>query len=99
MIDLVNEDVITLADATKYLPKRRRGKRPHPTTIFRWAQCGVKGIRLETIRVGGTLCTSTEALQRFCERCTDPSTPPSRTNKASKKPIDNAERELRAAGI
>lgn len=98
MIDLSNENVITLKDATNYLPKRRKGKRPHAATMFRWAQKGVRGVTLETIRVGGTLCTSTEALQRFCERCTDPSTKPT-DSKARRMAFDKATRELDDAGI
>jgi hypothetical protein len=31
---------------------------------------GVRGVRLETLMVGGTRCTSVEALQRFFERIT-----------------------------
>ena len=71
MIDLASEAVITLAQATKHLPRRRRqDKKPHVSTVYRWATAGARGVVLETLRVGGTLCTSIEALQRFCERCT-----------------------------
>ena len=91
---------MTLAQATKHLPRRRRGKKPHASTLYRWALNGVQGVRLEVIRVGGTLCTSLEALQRFCERCTDPSSrPPSATSKSRQRAIRKAERELDAAGI
>ena len=40
-------------------------------TIYRWATKGMRGFRLETIRIGGTLCTSHEALQRFFDRLTE----------------------------
>lgn len=75
MIDIQNEEVILLAEATKLkcLPRRRRGKRPHVATLFRWANTGVRGVTLETIQCGGTRCTSVEAIQRFFKRCTDPS--------------------------
>lgn len=100
MIELTSERVMTLAQATKHLPRRRRGKKPHASTIYRWAMNGVHGVRLEVIRVGGSLCTSLEALQRFCERCTDPSNrPPSSTSKSREREIKKAERELDAAGI
>lgn len=68
MIDLEKERVVSLTTAAAYLPRRRAGKRPHMATLYRWASRGIQGIHLETIRVGGTLCTSREALQRFCER-------------------------------
>lgn len=65
MIDLKEESVLSLVEAAKKLPRRRAGKKPHVATLYRWASHGLKGIRLETIQVGGTLCTSLEALQRF----------------------------------
>lgn len=34
-------------------------------TLHRWATDGLKGVRLEVIRIGGTTCTSKSALQRF----------------------------------
>ena len=100
MIDLKTEEVLTLTEAARRLPRRRRGKRPHVATLYRWIQHGVRGVKLEAIQVGGTLCTSLEALQRFCERCTDPSSrPPSSTSKSREREITEAERELDAAGI
>jgi hypothetical protein len=63
MIDLATETVVTLTQATNHLPRRRGGKKPHPSTLYRWEKDG-----LETIQVGGTLCTSVESLQRYCER-------------------------------
>jgi len=86
MIDLTAETVISLTEATKRLPARREGKRPHVATLYRWASDGYKGFRLETIRVGSTLCTSLEALQRFCERLTtDDVVPRARTTRYPKR--------------
>ena len=65
MIDHTAETVVSFAEACQRLPRRRAGKRPHPNTLYRWAAEGVRGERLETIQIGGTLCTSLEALQRF----------------------------------
>jgi hypothetical protein len=70
MIKLTKEKVVKLAVAAKYLPERRRGKTPHPSCLYRWAGPGLRGCRLDTIRVGGTLCTSIEALQRFFDALT-----------------------------
>lgn len=72
MIDITNEDVLTLPDACRRLPRRRAGRRPHAATLYSWAREGYRGVRLETIQVGGTLCTSIEALQRFFERLSEP---------------------------
>lgn len=49
----------------KWLPLRRRGCKIHTSTVFRWVQQGLRGVRLEALRVGGTLCTSEAALKRF----------------------------------
>jgi len=70
MIDITTEQVLSLTDAALLLPTRRRGRPTHPGTLYRWATSGVRGIRLETLRVGGTLCTSPAALQRFCDALT-----------------------------
>ena len=71
MIDIASETVIPLTEAAKHLPAKPSGKHPHPVTLARWATEGIHGVRLETIRVGKTVCTSLEALQRFCEACTN----------------------------
>lgn len=69
-INITSERIVTLTGATKYVPRRRRGKPTHVGTIYRWADPGLRGIRLEVLRIGGTLCTSVEALQRFFDRLT-----------------------------
>jgi hypothetical protein len=67
MIDSLSETLRTLAQAADELPRRRRGRRTHVSTLYRWATVGCRGIVLETLQVGGTRCTSLEALQRFFE--------------------------------
>ena len=71
MIDMATEKLISLKDACGLLPRRRRGVRPHFSTLWRWATEGLKGVKLEVIKVGSTLCTSREALQRFFQRLSD----------------------------
>jgi hypothetical protein len=99
-IDISTEAVVTLTEATHHLPRRRKGKRPAVSTMFRWAQRGVRGVRLETIQVGGTKCTSLEALQRFCDRLTDADSPtPQRTPTQRRRAAERAQRELERQGI
>jgi hypothetical protein len=69
MIDLAAEHVLTLSQAAKHVPKRR-GKHAHSSTIYRWATGGCRGVKLEAVRIGGTICTSVEAVQRFIDRLT-----------------------------
>jgi hypothetical protein len=72
MIDSTADTIISLADAAKELPRRRRGRKVHVSCVYRWSTAGCKGTVLETIQVGGTRCTSREALQRFFERLSQP---------------------------
>jgi hypothetical protein len=67
MICVASEHVFPVRELSKHVPRRRGGKRLAPSTGYRWAKYGVNNQRLETICVGGTLCTSREALQRFFE--------------------------------
>ena len=68
MIDSISETILTLTQAADDLPRRRRGRKTHVSTIYRWAAAGCRGVCLETIQIGATRCTSREALQRFFER-------------------------------
>ena len=97
MIDLQRETIVSLSEATRHLPPRRRGKRPAVATLYRWASRGLRGVRLETIRVGGTLCTSLEALQRYCERLSDPLDNAAQGVRRNSND-ENAERSLEADG-
>ena len=64
-IDIAREQLLTLSEAAKLLPRRRGGKKTHSATLYRWASRGLRGCRLKVLQVGGCLCTSVEALQRF----------------------------------
>jgi hypothetical protein len=67
-IDTRLEELISLADAARLLPARRRGKRPHISCLYRWTTVGCRGVILDSVMVGGTRCTSREAIARFIER-------------------------------
>ncbi|MCC7421910.1 MAG: DUF1580 domain-containing protein [Planctomycetaceae bacterium] len=69
-IDPSVEEAITLPQATKLLPHRRGGKKANVATLYRWTSTGCKGVKLEFIQIGGSRCTSREALHRFFERLT-----------------------------
>jgi hypothetical protein len=105
-IDITTETVIAPSRATHLCPERRRGVRPNVATIYRWMMQGVRGVKLESIVVGATRCTSIEALQRFFDALTVAAdaehsgavTPPP-LNKSRQKEIEAAERRLARAGI
>ena len=52
MFDPFSETPITLAKARTLVPGRRDGG-VNIATIHRWHRCGVHGVRLETILIGG----------------------------------------------
>ena len=66
-IDLQNEQVLSLTDASKALPKID-GKRLHVSTLWRWCRKGIRGIQLDYVRLGHRVCTSVEALSRFTQQ-------------------------------
>lgn len=81
-------------------------KKPHIATCHRWKQKGICGIKLRTISIGGTRCTSDEWLMEFFEATTaakDKSTGESmragRLSAARELAIERAEAELDDAGI
>ncbi len=97
MLNFTDEELLPLGDVVKLLP-RRNGKKLHVCTVYRWAQRGLRGTRLETLAVGGRICTSREALQRFFERLSQPGQ--STGHRTSRKQaVERAERELRRQGI
>lgn len=101
MIDIQNEEVVSLAEAakSKCLPRRRKGKRPHVATLFRWTTVGVRGVVLESLQCGGTRCTSVQALQRFFERLSGTDAGQTVPTRRRQQQIARAEDELKEAGI
>jgi hypothetical protein len=93
-IDITKERIVSFREAAKeYCPRRRHGRKPHVSTFYRWAAMG-----LETIRVGGQLCTSAEALQRFFDRSKATST----SHQAVPRPTrdrNQVEQDLVALGL
>jgi hypothetical protein len=113
MLDTTLEKPIPLAEAAKLIPPARQGKRTHLSTLLRWILRGAKNpagetVHLEAIRLGARWMTSREALQRFAERLTPPSTDsstaiaprtPPRTPMQRQRASNRAEKELAKAGI
>jgi hypothetical protein len=94
--NLMNEDLVRLSDAAWDLPHR-----PHTSTLFRWMKRGVRGVRLEAVRVGGGWFTSREAVRRFIVATTAAAaTGPSvaQTTKAPSPPC-NLDARLDGAGL
>jgi Protein of unknown function (DUF1580) len=95
---------IPLAQAADELPRRRRGRKTHVSTLYRWTTTGCRGVRLEFAMVGATRCTTRAALARFVARltsaCSSESMRPSApTEAAARKAAERADRILDADGI
>lgn len=75
MKTLLDEGLITLAQAAKLLPRRRQGKRVHATSLWRWCRHGIsKGgekIFLEAVVTPSGISTSAEAVSRFLVQLTE----------------------------
>ena len=105
MIDTLTETVVSLTEAAKLLPCRRGGKRIHLSCLYRWTVSGCKGVVLESVQIGGTRCTSREALSRFFTRLTavvnlGSGVPPAMTSTVGRqRQIESAEAVLEKAGI
>jgi hypothetical protein len=94
MIDLATEQLVPLQEVPRLLPPRPSGKRVHVSAVYRWAQRGVGGLRLEAVRVGGTTYTSREALQRFARTPRDDVPPPGPPDPGRERQIQDAARRV-----
>lgn len=63
---ILTEDVKTLAEARTEL-FRVTGRRPDKTTLYRWCLRGVAGTKLEHVRLGNVILTSSQAITRFIQ--------------------------------
>lgn len=63
---ILSEDVRSLQDARSELFKLT-GRRPDKATLYRWCLRGVRGTKLEYVRLGDRMFTSVQALTRFIE--------------------------------
>jgi hypothetical protein len=76
MNDLLTETIVYLGPATRLFPRDARGRAPSTTTLWRWRTRGVRGVRLESARLGGRVVTSLEAVRRFVSSVTETARPP-----------------------
>lgn len=62
-----NEKLECLSDVIRasWMPRPRGGRPINIATISKWASQGVRGVFLEVVHVGATVCTSREAVSRF----------------------------------
>lgn len=90
-IEIQKEHAIPLAEVPKYVPKRK-GRKVHYSTVYRWVTKGARGRILESVMVGGIRYTTVEAVARFL----DSRKPSIREASATDEAIADA---LRKAGV
>jgi len=59
------EKWLTLAQAARLLPTR-----PAPSTLWRWARKGVRGVHLEYRRLGGKIVVTEQGIRHFMDELT-----------------------------
>ena len=95
VIDLENDELLTLAEACRLLPKT-----PSPATLWRWRTKGVvvngQRVQLECVRVGGAWHTTKKAFADFLRRQTEAAT--GRESETAERPV-RTERKLGEAGL
>jgi hypothetical protein len=95
VIDLLNENLLTLAQAAKCLPGR-----PHLSTLARWARGMKDGRRLATVKIGGRVYTSTESLARFAAAANNlMANVTLEISKSHQAKLEQLDRELDAEGL
>jgi hypothetical protein len=106
MIDLKTESPLSLAQAARIIPPTRLDKPVHVSTVVRWILHGVRGVRLEAVRIGGRWITSQESLERFSAALTTKHNAsrmePAATqggSLAQRREQEQAERELDRMGV
>lgn len=61
---LLTEDLVSLTQVAQELDV-------HVSAPYRWLHRGVRGVRLESVRIGGKLLTSRQAVNRFLSATQD----------------------------
>jgi hypothetical protein len=102
-IDFATEDCFTLNAAPDMLARRTNGRKIHRSTIYRWVMAGVKGVKLETITIGGYRYTSTQAIGRFIAALSGRPAPDGveavQTPAARRRELAAVDKELDAMGV
>lgn len=98
MNDLTKEALLTLNEARSAFPG---GKRLGLATIQRWRMRGVRGVKLETLLVGGMRYTSREAIARFiaAQNAADAPAVPVITPTQRRRQSEAAASELKKMGV
>jgi hypothetical protein len=96
--ELRDDNPMSLTDAATYLGKVT-GRKPHVSTLWRWCQKGCKGVRLDSICVGGKRFVTVAAIERFIDESTNAQDgrprPPSGQSPAPPSPASSSGQVMR----
>jgi hypothetical protein len=67
VIDRRCERLIAIGQVPEQCQLRSDGTAPNRETVARWARQGCRGLRLESVMIGGRCYTSVEAVERFIQ--------------------------------
>ena len=96
MIDVGEENLITMAEAGHLLAKRLKlTKPPHASSLWRWREKGL----LDGLKVAGKIYTSVEAIDRFLVKCCKGKKTRARLSPARQSQIEKARRKCERARI
>ena len=103
-MDLLSEELTTLAQARRDLIPSRNGKPVSPCTLWRWIYKGLRlpdgsRVHLEVVQIGGTPMTSREALARFFRRLTEARRTQADQSEEPTERSDTTHRRLERAGL
>lgn len=105
-IDINRDELLPFKRASREIPSARGEGGIHVATLYRWAQRGVRGHRLESVLVGGVRMTTRRAIQAFIEKLSNQEGEGPDKSVVSPRPatpgnahLDAAERELDAEGV
>jgi hypothetical protein len=93
----MSRDFLTLTQAALELPGR-----PHISTLHRWRLTGIKGIKLNTVRVCGKRMVDRLSLQEFIDSVTaaaDGAHPQAETPVQHQRAIERAEKRADELGL
>jgi hypothetical protein len=69
--DILTEDLLTLEQAAKEVPRPKGMKPIRYATLWRWAKRGLRGEKLETVKLGHLVFTSRQRLHAFLQATQD----------------------------
>jgi hypothetical protein len=93
LTNLPEDHLFSLQEVTRIIPKR-----PHVSTVWRWATRGVRGVRLKTHLIGGRRFVANADLSEFIDRLSGHNEVETKVGKLGER-ATAAEHRLRSEGF